>query len=73
MASEVAYYTYMYAKVDRSKYQRVTGHTRSAILAGRFFSAVLAQIFVTLQVMNVRELCYISFAGLFKENTICKL
>lgn len=63
MASEVAYYTYMYAKVDRSKYQRVTGHTRSAILAGRFISAVFAQILVTFRVMNERELLYISFAG----------
>lgn len=67
MASEVAYYTYMYAKVDRSKYQRVTGHTRSAILAGRFISAVIAQVFVTMHVMNVRELCYISFGGWLKQ------
>lgn len=61
MACEVAYYTYIYAKVERSKYQLVTGHTRSAILAGRFFGAVLAQLLISFSLMNYRELLYISF------------
>lgn len=61
MASEVAYYTYIYAKVDKDKYQLVTGHTRSAILAGKFISAVLAQLLYSYSLMNVRELNYISF------------
>lgn len=61
MASEVAYYTYIYAKVDKDKYQLVTGHTRSAILVGRFLSAVLAQLLYSYSLMNVRELNYISF------------
>lgn len=63
MASEVAYYTYMYAKVDRSKYQRVTGHARSAILSGRFLSAVLGQVLITTQLFDLRQLNYISFGG----------
>lgn len=61
MASEVAYYTYIYAKVDKDKYQLVTGHTRSAILAGRFLSAVLAQLLYSYSLMDVRQLNYISF------------
>lgn len=61
MATEVAYYTYIYAKVERSKYQMVTGHTRSAILGGRFLGAVFAQLLVTFQWMNYRELNYLSF------------
>lgn len=61
MATEVAYYTYIYAKVERSKYQMVTGHTRSAILGGRFLGAVFAQLLVTSQWMNYRELNYLSF------------
>ncbi|KAG4067547.1 hypothetical protein HA402_005319 [Bradysia odoriphaga] len=65
MASEVAYYTYMYAKVDKEKYQLVTGHTRSAILAGRFLSAVLAQLLISYSLMDVRELNYISFGSQF--------
>lgn len=61
MATEVAYYTYIYAKVERSKYQMVTGHTRSAILCGRFLGAVFAQLFITMQWMNYRQLNYLSF------------
>lgn len=61
MACEIAYYTYIYAKVERTKYQLVTGHTRSAILAGRFTAAVLSQLLVSFGLMNYKELNYISF------------
>lgn len=61
MACEIAYYTYIYAKVERSKYQLVTGHTRSAILAGRFIGAAFAQLVVSLGAMNYKQLNYISF------------
>lgn len=61
MATEVAYYTYIYAKVERDRFQVVTGFTKSAILAGRFLGGVVAQLMVSLSLMNVRELNYISF------------
>lgn len=61
MAAEVAYYTYMYARVDRDKYQQVTGHARAANLTGRFLAGVIAQFFISYNVMDVRELNYISF------------
>lgn len=61
MACEIGYYTYIYAKVERSKYQLVTGHTRSAILAGRFVGAAFAQLIVSFGLMNYKELNYISF------------
>lgn len=70
MATEVAYYTYMYAKVDRSKYQRVTGHARSAVLCGRFLSAVLGQALVTTQVLDLRQLNFISFGGKYRLRAI---
>lgn len=60
MAAEVAYYTYIYAKVEQSKYQLVTSHTRSAILAGRFLGSVVAQTVVSYNVMNYRELNFLS-------------
>lgn len=60
MAAEVAYYTYIYAKVERSKYQLVTSHTRSAILAGRFLGSAVAQAVVSANLMNYRELNYLS-------------
>lgn len=61
MACEIAYYTYIYAKVERSKYQLVTGHTRSAILVGRFAASILSQLLISFGLMNYEELNYISF------------
>ncbi|XP_037957224.1 thiamine transporter 1 [Teleopsis dalmanni] len=63
MASEVAYYTYIYAKVDKNRYQIVTGHTRSAILAGKFLGGVLAQILISTESMDYRGLHFISFGS----------
>lgn len=61
MATEVAYYTYIYAKVERDRYQLVTGFTKSAILAGRFLGGVVAQLMISFSLMNVRDLNYIAF------------
>lgn len=60
MAAEVAYYTYIYAKVERSKYQLVTSQTRSAILTGRFLGSVIGQVMVSTALMNYRQLNYLS-------------
>lgn len=64
MATEVAYYTYIYAKVEKEHFQKVTSHTRAAILAGRTLSGVLAQLLISLNCMDYRELNYISFAAM---------
>ena len=42
-STEVAYYTYIYAKVDPRHFQKITSFTRVAILLGRFLSGSLAQ------------------------------
>lgn len=63
MAAEVAYYTYMYAKVEKENYQKVTGHARASLLSGRFIASVLAQILVSLDLLDLRELNFISFGG----------
>lgn len=63
MAAEIAYYTYMYAKVEKERYQKVTGHARASLLTGRFVASVLAQILVSFELMNLRELNYISLGG----------
>lgn len=63
MATEVAYYTYIYAKVDREKYQLVTGLTKAAILGGRFMAGVTGQLLVSFRLMDLRELNYITLAG----------
>ncbi|KAK9504422.1 hypothetical protein O3M35_010757 [Rhynocoris fuscipes] len=47
MACEVAYYTYIYAKVDKEHYQEVSSHTRAAYLTGRAVSGILSQVLVS--------------------------
>lgn len=65
MATEVAYYTYIYSKVPKEFYQQVTSHTRAAILAGRAISSVLAQILISFELMDYKQLNYISLGGKF--------
>ncbi|OXA56799.1 Thiamine transporter 2 [Folsomia candida] len=61
-STEVAYYTYIYAKVNREHYQKVTSYTYSAIFAGRFLGGVVAQLLVSFDLMNYHELNYISLS-----------
>lgn len=63
MATEVAYFTYIYAKVESSKYPRVSSYTRIAALIGRFLSGVSAQILTHYGWMNYRDLNYITFTA----------
>lgn len=67
MATEIAYYTYIYAKVSTEFYQQVTSHTRAALLAGKSLSGILAQILISFNLMNFRELNYITFSGKYKH------
>ena len=53
-STEVAYYTYIYAKVEKSEFQKVTSYTRTSILMGRFLSGVTAQILTSLGIMDFR-------------------
>ncbi|XP_032592950.1 thiamine transporter 1 isoform X2 [Drosophila grimshawi] len=59
-ATEVAYYSYIYAKVDKKYYPRVTSHTRAAMLVGRLVAGLSAQLLIGLDWMNYQQLLYIS-------------
>lgn len=63
MATEVAYYTYIYAKVPKQHYLKTTSHTRAAILAGRFVASCLGQALVYTKSMDYRQLNYITLAA----------
>lgn len=63
MATEVAYYTYIYAKVDRQHYTTVTSHTRAAILAGRFVAGTVGQLLVYARAMDYLQLNYVTLAA----------
>lgn len=69
MATEVAYYTYIYAKVERDKYQQVTGFTKAAVLCSRFLAGVVAQLLVSFHLMDLRQLNYISLGCKFRVIT----
>nr|CAD7441102.1 unnamed protein product [Timema bartmani] len=62
-ATEVAYYTYIYAQVDKKHYQKVTSHTRTAYLLGRAVSGVVSQILVSLKLMDYHQLNYLTLGG----------
>ncbi|KAG8274614.1 hypothetical protein J6590_104031, partial [Homalodisca vitripennis] len=68
MAGEVAYYTYIYAKVEKEHFQEVTSHTRSAYLAGRALSGVVSQIIVYFNIMSYYHLQYLSLGGLLSAS-----
>ncbi|KAH8374643.1 thiamine transporter 1 [Drosophila serrata] len=60
MAAEVAYFTYIYAKVDKKYYPRVTSHTRAAMFAGKLVSGITSQLMLYLDLMNYKQLNYIT-------------
>lgn len=63
MACEVAYYTYIYATVDKDQYRLVTSYTYSAIFIGELGAAIVSQLFVSLKWLDYFELNYLSLAG----------
>ncbi|XP_030374801.1 thiamine transporter 2-like isoform X2 [Scaptodrosophila lebanonensis] len=62
-AAEVAYYSYIYAKVDKKYYPIVTSHTRAAMFAGKLVAGLSAQALIMWKLMNYRGLVYISMAS----------
>lgn len=65
MSSEVAYYAYIYAKVNKDHYQEVSGHTRAAYLVGRSVSGAVSQIYISLNPSSYYVLNYFSLGGKF--------
>ncbi|XP_055587458.1 thiamine transporter 1-like [Uranotaenia lowii] len=63
MAADIAYWTYIYAKVDKKYYQKVTSHIRSATQAGRFLAATTSQAVIYFQLTGYLGLNVISLAA----------
>ena len=63
-ATEVAYYTYIYAKVSADKYKQVSSYTRSAYLFGRFACGILSQILISYHILDYGQLNYISLVNI---------
>lgn len=63
MAGEVAYYTYIYAKVDKDYFQVVSSYTRSASLVGKCISGLVSQILVYFEWLTYFQLQYLTLTG----------
>lgn len=60
-SSEVAFTTYLYAKVDNKQYyQKITSLVKASMLFGRFLSGLIAQTIVSTHLLNEDYLVYIS-------------
>ncbi|KAL6263321.1 hypothetical protein P5V15_006119 [Pogonomyrmex californicus] len=64
MSAEVAYYTYIYAKVDKKHYQEVTSHTKAASLFGRSMSGIIAQLTASFDLLNYHQLNYLTLSSI---------
>ncbi|KAF0726161.1 thiamine transporter 1-like, partial [Aphis craccivora] len=62
-ACEVAYYTYVYSKVDKKYYKTVSSHMKMACLLGRLVSALLAQTLIDNNILTVSYLNHLTLAG----------
>jgi len=62
-ATEISYYSYIYAKVHSDKYQMVTSFTRVAILMGIFLSSSLGQLLTSYELVDFRQLNIISLCS----------
>ncbi|WKY09369.1 hypothetical protein Q1695_002044 [Nippostrongylus brasiliensis] len=64
-AAEIAYFAYIYVKVDREHFKKVTSYTRGALLLGSFVAYTLAQLIIllkwgtyeTLNIISLSVLC----------------
>ncbi|OXA37344.1 Folate-like transporter 3 [Folsomia candida] len=61
--TEVAYFTYMYANIEKCEYKKVTSYTHSAVHFGQFISGMTGQLLISFNLMDFEELNYLSLAG----------
>jgi len=64
MSADVAYYTYIYAKVERENYKKVTSFIHSSCSLGNLTAALLAQLFVSAEILNIAQLNYLTFSSM---------
>ncbi|KYN05417.1 PREDICTED: thiamine transporter 1-like [Cyphomyrmex costatus] len=64
MSAEVAYYTYIYAQVDKTHYQEVTSHTKGASLFGRSISGFVAQLTASFDLLGYHQLNYLTLSAI---------
>ncbi|KAI5692596.1 hypothetical protein M8J76_009711 [Diaphorina citri] len=63
-STEVAYYTYIYAKVEPQYFQQVTSYMRGAVLSGRFISSIVSQVLLIGNIMTIDQLNDLTLGGM---------
>lgn len=61
-AADVAFWSYIYVRVDRSCYQRITSYTKSSAQVGKFVAAVSSQALLVYGLVDYLDLNYVSLA-----------
>lgn len=62
-AADVAFWSYIYARVDKCYYQKITSYTKSSSHFGKFIGAVVAQALLFYGLVDYLDLNYVSLAG----------
>uniref|UniRef100_A0AAQ4QB17 Solute carrier family 19 member 3a n=1 Tax=Gasterosteus aculeatus aculeatus TaxID=481459 RepID=A0AAQ4QB17_GASAC len=62
MASEVAYFSYIYSVVDLERYRKATSYSRSVQLLGYTVGSVLGQLLVSLDLMSFNNILVLTLA-----------
>uniref|UniRef100_F1L3E0 Folate-like transporter 2 n=1 Tax=Ascaris suum TaxID=6253 RepID=F1L3E0_ASCSU len=62
-AAEIAFYSYIYAKVEKGEYQKLTSWTRASTMAGRTFGYLLSQLIIITRIGNYLIVNEISLAS----------
>ncbi|VDN05091.1 unnamed protein product [Thelazia callipaeda] len=60
-ASEIAFFSYIYAKTEKDEYQRVTSYSRASTMAGRMICYLSAQTVILTRIGNYETLQWIGF------------
>ena len=62
-ATEIAYYSYVYAVVSIDHFKKVTSYVRAVRLLGQSMAGIVGQILISTKITGYLELNYISFAS----------
>jgi len=62
-SAEVAYYTYIYAKVKRDNFKKVTSYVHTAIIIGNLVAALSAQTLISTELLDIRQLTFITLGS----------
>ncbi|KAI1728633.1 reduced folate carrier domain-containing protein [Ditylenchus destructor] len=60
-ASEVAFFSYIYARLEKDQYRKLTSWTRAGTMAGRTFGYLFSQFLILSHLGNLRTLNIIAF------------